>query len=126
VGTLGLLVLVVFQADFQLTDGFVNSLDRLDAMAAEVVSGMFEMLLGIAQRLESFVDLRMLWGRRGGRRGLSSGCGIGRGLRVGGDGREGHRQQQACSRHKLAIVLEIFMDRYLLNYGIQITKWRRR
>ena len=63
VGTLGLLVLVVFQADFQLTDGFVNSLDRLDAMSAEVVGSVLEMLLGIAQRLESFADLRMLFGR---------------------------------------------------------------
>ena len=62
-GTLGLLVLVVFQADFQLTDGFVNSLDRLDAMSAEVVGSVLEMLLGIAQRLESFADLRMLFGR---------------------------------------------------------------
>jgi hypothetical protein len=33
---------------------------------------------------------------------------------------------RTAAGNKLAIVLEIFMGRYLLNVWIQITKWRRR
>ena len=43
------LVLVVLQADFELANCFVDRLDGLHAVAPEVMRGVLEMFLGIAQ-----------------------------------------------------------------------------
>lgn len=73
-----LLVLVVLHADLELVYGFVDGPDRFYAMTAEVMRRVFEVLLGIAQGFQSFLNLRMLLGRcRGDRRRLCGGSGRG-------------------------------------------------
>ena len=43
-------------------DRLVQMLDRLDAMAVEIVLGDFQMMLGSPHRLQRFVDVRMPFG----------------------------------------------------------------
>lgn len=46
----------------------IQVLDRLCAMATELVFSMFQVMLGKTHRLQGFVDVRMWWHRcRGGR-----------------------------------------------------------
>ena len=50
---------VGFHADTQLALGFIDRADRVDAMAVEIVGGVFEVGLCITQCYESCPDLGM-------------------------------------------------------------------
>src|SRR5260370_6220058 len=60
------LVLVVLQANLKLFDRFLRCRQGFSAVPAEVMRGVFHVLLRAAQRRERFADLRMRL-RRGGR-----------------------------------------------------------
>jgi hypothetical protein len=56
---------LILEADFELVDGFVNGMNGINAVAAEIVTGVLEVLLGVMQRADRIFDFRM---RAGGRR----------------------------------------------------------
>src|SRR5260370_22292675 len=54
------LVLVELQAKFQLLNRLIGSLDGFQAVATEVMGGVFHVCFRTAQGFERFVDFRML------------------------------------------------------------------
>ena len=62
------LVFVVLQAGFQLLDGFVDLVNGIDAMTAEVMGGMLKIFARRAQCGDGLTNLWMAlrwnWGRR--------------------------------------------------------------
>ena len=57
-------LLVVFEAEFKLLEGSVDGLDGFDAVAAEVVGGVFQMFFGVPERGHGCADFRMGSGSR--------------------------------------------------------------
>jgi len=55
-------LLIKLQADFELLDGFVRRAEGFNAMATEVMSGVFHVLFGAAKGGQRFVDFRMRLG----------------------------------------------------------------
>ena len=67
-------LIVVLQADFQLVDGCVNSLDRIRAMPAEIVLGLGKISPRRTQSINGLVNVMVPLGRSsGGWRGLGLG-----------------------------------------------------
>src|SRR6266849_5970143 len=87
-----LLLLVVLQAHLQLRDCSVDRLDRFDAVAAEVMRGLLQMILRALERANGRVDLWM--GLR------DPNCGMRRMNRVGrrGGQRQGEEGGERCDR----------------------------
>src|SRR5713226_3681901 len=87
-----LLLLVVLQAHLQLRDRSVDRLDRFDAVAAEVMRGLLQMILRALERANGRVDLWM--GLR------DPNCGMRRMNRVGrrGGQRQGEEGGERCDR----------------------------
>jgi hypothetical protein len=71
-------LLVELEAEVELFDGAVDGRDGFDAMTAEVVGGVFEMVFGAVERIEGGTNFRVWFGRSG-----WSDCRIGEAQREG-------------------------------------------
>jgi hypothetical protein len=56
---------LILEADFELVNGLVDGMNGIDAVAAEVVIRMLEVVLGVMQRPDRIFDFRMRAGSRG-------------------------------------------------------------
>src|SRR5713226_1034800 len=116
-----LLLLVVLQAHLQLRDCSVDRLDRFDAVAAEVMRGLLQMILRALERAHGRVDLWM-WLRDPNR-------GMGRTRRVGrrGGQRQGEEGGERCDGGPAGdMVMHIASGRWVGRASYVRTSWTSR
>src|ERR1700741_4159351 len=95
----GRLVLVEFQAEFELANGSIRRPDSLHAVSAEIMSSVLHVLFRVAQCSERLSNLRMRFRRRCSRAGRKRLClgdcrSIGLVRRGGRRGHEGKYEKQ--------------------------------
>ncbi len=86
-------LLIVLLADFELVNRFVYRVKGFDAMTAEIVGRVFQMLVSVVQGHERVMDFRMTF-RRGRLRGGGGRLAVRRGRRRRG----GERQREQKER----------------------------